>query len=548
MNSSLGEREDLAFQARQLLAHALGDLGEALEVQAHAEQLHLAQHRHERQLDLAHHALAGRARRSARAASRPARRAAARRRRAGPRGRWPGRALRTARRTGSRAAPARAGRRRAACRARAPAARAERLGVVRDDRPLGARRDDLLGPVAIAGEHLGGLASPLADAAKRHGAPSANSSPSGVSTSRTTSAQLGARASPARRCPRARPRAAAAQRDLGGGRRRGDVGVAERLLQATQRIAQLVLAEDLAQRERSGSRTCSAATSRSTARSRCTVASCLDMRASSACSMQVLFALGAFDLVDVREHLLERAEALQQLAGGLVADAGDAGDVVRGVALQAVEVGDQLGRDAVAVDHRLAVVDLRLGDAARGRHHLDEAVGVDQLEGVAVAGDDHHRHGRLGAQRALGERGDHVVGLVALDRDVGVAERLDQRFHRGPLLLEQVRARATRGLVLGEQLVAPRAAGVPGDDGRTHAVLGDDLHEHRGEAEDRVRRHAGRRGDRLGQREERAVDEARAVDQEQPPIAARAGARGRLRRVCSCRPSTGHSTRPRRPP
>ncbi len=114
--------------------------------------------------------------------------------------------------------------------------------------------------------------------------------------------------------------------------------------------------------------------------------------------MQVLFALGAADLVDVREHLLERAEALDQLAGGLLADPGDAGDVVRGVALQAVEVGDQLRRDAVAVDHGLAVVDLGLGDPARGRHHLHEALLVDQLEDVAVAGDDHHRHRRLAAR------------------------------------------------------------------------------------------------------------------------------------------------------
>ena len=52
-----GQREDLAFERRDLLAHALGDLRQAVDVQAHAEQLHLAQHGHERQLDLRHHAL-----------------------------------------------------------------------------------------------------------------------------------------------------------------------------------------------------------------------------------------------------------------------------------------------------------------------------------------------------------------------------------------------------------------------------------------------------------------------------------------------------------
>jgi hypothetical protein len=247
---------------------------------------------------------------------------------------------------------------------------------------------------------------------------------------------------------------------------------------------------------------------------------------------QVLFALGAFDLVDVCEHVLERAVALDQLAGGLVADPRYAGDVVRGVALQPIEVGDQLGSDAVAVDHRLAVVDLRLGDPARGRHHLDEAVAVDQLEGVAIAGDDHHGNGRVGVQGPLGERGDHVVGLVPVDLDVGVPERLDQRFHRRPLLLEQVRARPPLGLVLGVHLSAAGAAGVPRHDRRLHAVVGDDLHEHRREAEDRVRRDARRGRDRLGQCEEGSVDEARAVDQEQPPLAA-AGSGGGGARACA---------------
>ena len=70
-------------------------------------------------------------------------------------------------------------------------------------------------------------------------------------------------------------------------------------------------------------------------------------------------------------------------------------------------------------------------------------------------------------------------------------------------------------LVLGVDLLAPARAGVPDDDGRLRAVLGEDLHEHRGEAEDRVRRKAGRGRDRLGQREERPVDERVAVDEEE---------------------------------
>ena len=44
-------------------------------------------------------------------------------------------------------------------------------------------------------------------------------------------------------------------------------------------------------------------------------------------------------------------------------------------------------------------------------------------------------------------------------------------------------------------------------------VLGEDLHEHRRESEDRVRREPRRRRDRLGQREERPVHERVAVDE-----------------------------------
>ena len=259
---------------------------------------------------------------------------------------------------------------------------------------------------------------------------------------------------------------------------------------------------------------------------------------------QRLFALGAADLVDVREHVLERPEALDQLARRLVADPRDARDVVRGVALQSVEVGDQLGRDAVAVGDRLAVVDLGLGDAARRGHHLDHAIGVDQLEDIAVAGHDHHGHRRSRPQRAIGERGDHVVGLESLYGDVAVAERLHQWFHRGPLLLEQVGPRAALGLVVGVQLRASRAAGVPHDRRGTYAVVADDLHEHGGEAEDRVGRDAPGGCDRLRQREEGAVHEAGAIDQEQPPLAGRRSGRRRARpcRVARHRP---HSRAPR---
>ena len=175
---------------------------------------------------------------------------------------------------------------------------------------------------------------------------------------------------------------------------------------------------------------------------------------------QVLLALGAGDLLDALQHLLQRAELLQQLRGRFLADPGNAGNVVGGVAAQPHQVGDQLRRHPVALEHGVAVVDLGLGDAARGAHHPHSL--ADQLVGVAVAGDDHHLDPLLAG--LAGQRGDHVVGLVALDLDVGVAEGVDQRHQVRPLLAQQVGPRFALGLVEVVGDLAPRHPRVPGDD------------------------------------------------------------------------------------
>ena len=263
--------------------------------------------------------------------------------------------------------------------------------------PIAERRDELLGAVARADEHV--LAGGHAEAPVGVGRDElalgglGRDDRDGDLLAALEAGHVGQRA-------RAHPRL---DRDLRDGRGRGAVvALAEGLLQA--RAA--------ARAARTRGRPRAGASGRARARPRppgrprpatssLIVASSLDRRASSACAVEVLLALGAGDVVDVGEDLLERAEALQQLGGGLVADPRDAGDVVRGVALQAVEVGDQLGGDAVAVDDRLVVVDLGVGDPAPGGHHLHARLGIDDLEGVAVAGDDHHRH--AGVARAVGD-------------------------------------------------------------------------------------------------------------------------------------------------
>ena len=304
------------------------------------------------------------------------------------------------------------------------------------------------------------------------------------------------------------------ERLLGLGRGGGGIGRAERLLQPAQRLAQLEPAEGVPKLGAIGRR----------AGEGLEVELDVDVALSRGQLLgdpgrfgvlgQVLLALGAADVVDVGEDVFERAEPLQQVGRGLIADAWDPGDVVARVALQSDEVGDQLGRNAVAVDHALAVVDPGVGDAARGGHDFDHTV-VDQLVGVAVAGHDHHGDLRVIGTSLFHDRGDHVVGLVPLDSQVAVSERLHERLEGGPLLLEQIGAGGPLRLVLRVQRLTPRVPRVPDHHGRLRAVVGQDLHQHRGEPEDRVRRHAGGGGDRLGEGEESPVGQAVAVDQEE---------------------------------
>ena len=137
--------------------------------------------------------------------------------------------------------------------------------------------------------------------------------------------------------------------------------------------------------ERSGGERTSCVTSQSSSRSRRIVASSFDCRAWSACSVMFALARGR-ELVRVLDHLLERAVLRDQLAGRLVADAGDARDVVRGVALEPDEVRDLVGPDPVAGLDALGRVDVDVRDAARGHHQRD--VLRDELERVAVGRDD----------------------------------------------------------------------------------------------------------------------------------------------------------------
>ena len=262
---------------------------------------------------------------------------------------------------------------------------------------------------------------------------------------------------------------------------------------------------------RSGSAAIAAARSTPVSMSYCSVASAFDMRASSAWLTRFSLRLAPEISSTLASTFSSEPNCCSSGRGGFLADPGDAGDVVGGVAAQPHQVGDQLRRHAVALLDGGGVVDLRLADPFRGAHHPHPL--ADQLVGVAVAGDDHHLDPLLA--RLADQRGDHVVGLVALDLDVGVAEGLDQRHQVRPLLAQQVGARFALGLVEVVGDLAARHPRVPGDDDPLRVVLVDDFDQHRGEPVDRVGRPPVAGPDRLRQGEEGPVGERVAVDQEE---------------------------------
>ena len=140
--------------------------------------------------------------------------------------------------------------------------------------------------------------------------------------------------------------------------------------------------------ERSGGASTSSPGSQSMSRSRRIVASTFDSRAWPGVLAKRPRARGR-QLVDVLEHAFHRVELLDQLRRGLVADAGHARDRVGGVALEADQVGNLLRRHAQTRRHAVGRVHVNVGHAAR-RHHQADVLG-DQLERVAVGGDDARR-------------------------------------------------------------------------------------------------------------------------------------------------------------
>ena len=224
----------------------------------------------------------------------------------------------------------------------------------------------------------------------------------------------------------------------------------------------------------------------------------------------------ALDLIDPVDQLAQRAELLDPLGGRLLPHPRDARQVVRGVAAQRREVRVLDRGQAVLLGHRRRVVTDQVGHALARVEHRHRV--VHQLQRVPVTGTDEHLV--TPADGLLGERGDDVVGLVVRLGQHRDAEHTQHILHQADLALELVRCRAAVGLVLGEGSRAERLAGHVEGHGQVRRLLvAQQVDQHRGEPEDRVRDLPGGRAEVVrGDREEGAIGHRMAVDQQQPAV------------------------------
>ena len=190
----------------------------------------------------------------------------------------------------------------------------------------------------------------------------------------------------------------------------------------------------------------------------------------------------------VREQLVERTEARQQLHRALVADARYAPDVVRGVAGERQHVHDSPGRDAEALPHAFDIEPRPFVARVEDDDRL-----VDQLQQVLVAGDDDDP---VSCRVPLDRDGsDHVVGLEPRAGEDPHAQRLGGAVDQRHLDHQVVGHRRTVRLVVAGQFVAEGGSGhVEGRDNRGRTMVVDELAQHRDEAEDGVARRAVGRG------------------------------------------------------
>ena len=199
----------------------------------------------------------------------------------------------------------------------------------------------------------------------------------------------------------------------------------------------------------------------------------------------VVFALGnffahcAFDRVDVGVDGVEGFVFVEQFGGRFRADAFDAGNVVAGIADECFVVYDLVGADTEFFNNGRLVIHF-WGMAAAGGQ-FDAGIVIDELEQVAVAGDDVDGH--VVGLGLLGDGTEYVVGFEVFQFEDGDVERRDDFADAFDLHAQFVGHFFAGAFVFLEEVVAEGAAEVKADGEVFRWVVGEDeFHEGAGEA------------------------------------------------------------------
>ncbi len=164
-----------------------------------------------------------------------------------------------------------------------------------------------------------------------------------------------------------------------------------------------------------------------------------------------------FHLVEMGIDAVERAELVEQVEGGLFAHARHAGDVVGCVADEGFVIHHLLRADAELAGLYVFGRDVGLVIA----RHVDGGAFVDELQQVAVAGDDLDSQSLRG--REFCHRAEHIVGLVAFHFEARDIERIHHLPNALNLYAQVVGHLFARGFVFGVEFVAEGLAGIERD-------------------------------------------------------------------------------------